>query len=62
MVIYNRWGEIMFETFNVDVGWDGSYGMEGLDCPVGTYTYKILLKIIERDERIILTGHVNLIK
>ena len=28
MVIYNRWGEIIFETFNVDVGWDGSYGTE----------------------------------
>jgi hypothetical protein len=62
MVVYNRWGEIMFETLNPYVGWDGSYGTEGLDCPVGTYTYKIRIKIPETDERRIITGHVNLIK
>ncbi|MFZ4412736.1 MAG: gliding motility-associated C-terminal domain-containing protein, partial [Bacteroidales bacterium] len=35
MRIYNRWGEIVFETNHVDSGWDGKY--RGDDCPIGTY-------------------------
>jgi gliding motility-associated-like protein len=63
MVIYNRWGEVMFETHNMQVGWDGSYGLEGLDCPTGTYTYKIAFVLVNGgQERIILTGHVNLLR
>ena len=61
--IYNRWGEVMFETHNMQVGWDGSYGLEGLDCPTGTYTYKIAFVLVNGgQERIILTGHVNLLR
>jgi gliding motility-associated-like protein len=63
MVIYNRWGEVMFETHNMQVGWDGSYGLEGLDCPTGTYTYKITFVLVNGgQERVILTGHVNLLR
>jgi gliding motility-associated-like protein len=63
MVIYNRWGEVMFETHNMQVGWDGSYGLEGLDCPTGTYTYKIaFISIGSTFEKKVLTGHVNLLR
>ena len=63
MVIYNRWGEVMFETHNMQVGWDGSYGLEGLDCPTGSYTYKITFVLVNGgQEQVILTGHVNLLR
>ncbi|NBQ20102.1 MAG: hypothetical protein EBU13_10895, partial [Synechococcaceae bacterium WB5_2A_257] len=63
MVIYNRWGEVLFETHNMNVGWDGSYGIEGLDCPTSTYTYKItFVSIGATFEKKIITGHVNLIR
>jgi gliding motility-associated-like protein len=31
MVIYNRWGQLVFESDNIDQGWDGSWG--GQICP-----------------------------
>lgn len=62
MLIYNRWGEVIFETHNLEIGWDGSYGIGGLDLAVGVYTYYIIVKIPIVDERLIITGHVNLLK
>lgn len=37
--IYNRWGEIVFETNNVDEEWDGYY--RGAKAQSGVYIYKI---------------------
>lgn len=62
MLIYNRWGEVVFETNNVEVGWDGSYGTEGLDAPPGVYTYYIHIKMPDIDKIVVFTGHVNLIR
>ena len=39
MHIYNRWGELLFWTNQLDVGWDGSY--QGIVAPQGTYLYKV---------------------
>ncbi len=40
MKIFNRWGEIIFETNRLDGrGWDGKFG--GDNQPVGTYVYII---------------------
>jgi|GEM_PF-1698653 len=39
MNIYNRWGESIFETKNIDQGWDGR--KDGELCPVGVYHYVI---------------------
>jgi gliding motility-associated-like protein len=35
--IYNRWGQVVFETTNLDINWDGT--TSGLDCSEGTYYY-----------------------
>jgi gliding motility-associated-like protein len=58
--IYNRWGELIFQSFNASKGWDGFYN--GSKCPDGTYTWKIIYKIPDLDEYKIVTGHVNLIR
>ena len=42
MTIYNRWGELIFETNNSEIGWDGSYGLDGRKVQEGVYTYHIL--------------------
>ncbi|GAA4469544.1 hypothetical protein GCM10023093_29190 [Nemorincola caseinilytica] len=40
MTIYNRWGQIIFETENIEGrGWDGRYN--GAAQPEGVYVYKI---------------------
>jgi len=60
MFIYNRWGEVIFESHDAASGWDGTYG--GKKVAVGTYSWKIEFKTIYTDERIMITGHLNLLK
>ncbi len=42
MKIFNRWGELIFESTNIEKGWDGSY--KGGIVEVGTYIWKITVK------------------
>jgi gliding motility-associated-like protein len=62
LLIYNRWGEVIFESLNPEIGWDGTFGQQGNPCPVGTYTYMITVKLPAVDERQAIKGHVNLIR
>jgi gliding motility-associated-like protein len=39
--IYNRWGERVFESDDVDFSWNGKVNNTGTDCPEGTYFYII---------------------
>ncbi|MCD4773116.1 MAG: gliding motility-associated C-terminal domain-containing protein [Bacteroidales bacterium] len=39
MLIYNRWGALIFQSNDISHGWDGKY--KGKLCPQGTYIYKI---------------------
>jgi len=40
--VYNRWGELLFQSVGYKENWDGSY--KGKPLPVGTYYYIIDLK------------------
>jgi gliding motility-associated-like protein len=40
MSIYNRWGQMIFETSNINNGWDGIY--QGEPCMGGAYIYRIV--------------------
>jgi gliding motility-associated-like protein len=62
LLIFNRWGEVVWESHDADARWDGSFGVDGLDCPVGVYVWKIDFKPIETDEKITITGTINLIR
>lgn len=37
MQIFNRWGELLFTTDDLQGGWDGTF--RGMDMPEGTYTF-----------------------
>lgn len=37
MLIFNRWGELLFTTTNIEAGWDGTF--KGKEMPEGTYTF-----------------------
>jgi gliding motility-associated-like protein/uncharacterized repeat protein (TIGR01451 family) len=43
--IYNRWGEILFESNDTEVGWDGTYN--GTLVQDGVYTWDILVTTFE---------------
>jgi gliding motility-associated-like protein len=62
MLIYNRWGEVIFESNDTNYGWDGSYGPTGIHCQSGSYTYEIIVKLPNIDQRKKYTGIVNLIR
>ncbi|MDX2359573.1 MAG: gliding motility-associated C-terminal domain-containing protein [Crocinitomicaceae bacterium] len=60
MIIYNRWGETIFETMDAERGWDGTFN--GKLVPDGIYTWKIILKRDDLDDREMFTGHVSIIR
>ncbi|MEY5132890.1 MAG: hypothetical protein RLZZ198_894 [Bacteroidota bacterium] len=59
--IYNRWGEIIWENHNHELGWDGKR-TDGINVSQGTYTWKIILKSPYSDSRKAYIGHVNLLR
>jgi gliding motility-associated-like protein len=60
--IYNRWGELIFESNDKDYGWNGSYGNVRELCPQGVYVYTIEFKLSKNDARKKIDGHVLLMK
>ena len=60
LLIFDRWGEVLFESHNVDFGWDGTY--LGQLCKEGVYTWKIVIKERDKDKHNEYVGHVNLLK
>jgi gliding motility-associated-like protein len=61
MKIYNKWGELIFESNDLNSGWDGTYG--GVLCPDGIYSYEIKYSFTTDDASLFRQiGHVNLIK
>ena len=57
--IYNRWGELLFHSNQLDMGWDGSF--KDTACPSGVYLWKIKAKTIDH---IIHTeiGNINVMR
>jgi gliding motility-associated-like protein len=45
MLIFNRWGEKMFETTDLSRGWDGNY--RGQPAQDGVYVYKMIVTSLE---------------
>ena len=60
MLIFDRWGEVVFETNNAEIGWDGTY--HGKLVQEGTYTWKIEFKTSKNDARKIAVGHTNVLR
>ncbi len=57
--IFDRWGEQIFFTTDVNQLWDGNY--KGIPCPQDVYVYKIMLKDSKGKDKTIF-GYVNLIR
>ena len=57
--IYNRWGERLFFSDQLDFEWDGRY--KGQIVPDGVYTWKLLYRR-NRSQEQQMYGHVTVIK
>lgn len=58
--IYNRWGEMIFESKDPNIGWDGTYN--NLPAQEGAYTWTLQMLHIETDKRYTFNGLVNLLR
>jgi gliding motility-associated-like protein len=58
LVVYNRWGEIVFETRNASIGWNGKYKGSFLDT--GTFVWQCSFKDDHQVRR--LKGIVTLLR
>jgi gliding motility-associated-like protein len=58
--VFNRWGELIFESSDKDFAWDGTY--EGLEVPNGTYVWKIKATEAFSEEEKEWIGHVNVLR
>jgi len=58
--VYNRWGQLMFQTNNWKTGWDGR--LSGQPQPAGTYVW--MLRFVERDtqKKVFLKGTTILVR
>ena len=59
LLIFNRWGELIFKMTDIADYWDGTY--KDLKCQDGTYVWKLeYYDFLNKEYN--LTGHVNLLR
>lgn len=57
--IFNRWGDLILNTNNIEQGWDGK--IKGANAPNDIYVYKLFVEYLD-DTTAKLNGHISLIK
>ncbi len=57
--IYDRWGELVFETTDQSVGWDGTF--KGKDCDPAVFDYYFEATCID-EEKFFKKGNITLIR
>lgn len=60
LTIFNRWGELIWQSFDPLATWDGIF--KGKLVPTGTYTWKLRTNDSLNGEAYLWTGHINLLK
>lgn len=57
--VYNNWGEVIFESNDQSIGWDGTY--KGIEQPIGVYVWTVDATTSDGSEHE-LSGDTSLIK
>ncbi len=61
LIIFNRWGEIIFVSNDKNYTWDGTY--RGEEMPVGTYPWMISYEsVYENDDPKTIKGSITLVR
>lgn len=60
LILFNRWGEVIFESRDPEGSWDGRYG--GVPVKEGTYIWTIKAADPISDEKYEWSGHVTVLK
>ncbi len=63
MYIYNRWGQLLWESHDFNDNWDGTY--KGKDCPLGSYVWVMKFgvtgNLISKD-KVVKRGMVTIVR
>jgi gliding motility-associated-like protein len=61
MQVYNRWGQKIYHTYDVEAGWDGRYNSSKDELEFGTYYY--VVKVLDsRNNWHKVDGYINIIR
>jgi gliding motility-associated-like protein len=60
LLVFNRWGNIIWESKDPEGKWDGTYGNK--PCPDGVYPWKIVFSVGNTDEKKEIHGFITLIR
>lgn len=60
LLIFNRWGELIWESRDPNVGWDGTYN--GKIVQDGTYGWVARVGVPYNDDKLEFSGSINLIR
>ncbi|MBK7031581.1 MAG: gliding motility-associated C-terminal domain-containing protein [Bacteroidales bacterium] len=61
--IYNRWGQLLWQSNNFGDSWDGTFN--GAECPMGVYTWVMRFGVsgdLMKVDKIIKRGVITLVK
>jgi gliding motility-associated-like protein len=60
LTIFNRWGEVLFESYSQYTGWDGTYGNSLVQD--GVYVWQINYEKVGINDPLEIRGHVTVLK
>jgi gliding motility-associated-like protein len=60
LFIFNRWGELIWESHDPSAGWDGTYG--GQQVPAGMYVWRARVQRLNNDDRQEFNGMINVLR
>jgi gliding motility-associated-like protein len=60
LFIFNRWGEVIFQSNNKDIGWDGTH--KNIKSKEDVYVWKLRVKKKINEEKVEYVGHVTLLR
>ena len=61
MLIFDRWGLVIYSTSELEKGWNGNMAGTGKECQMDTYVY-MAIATGENGKKKEFIGHVNLVR
>lgn len=60
LYIFNRWGQIVWESHDPSVGWDGTFS--GGEVPAGSYVWRAQVSRLNNDDKQEFHGTINVLR
>ena len=60
LLIFNRWGQIIWESHDISAGWDGTY--DNKSCSEGVYFYMAECTDVKTAKKFLIQGHLTLLR